>query len=104
MHVKKRTLKIGAEEKKMRLIDADKLKQSVTSEMLKAELNSHVYLTLECVVADIENQPTAYDVNKVIDQLKENSFIPGDWKGVSDKKVIMTEKGSEIVKAGRVNE
>ena len=53
----------------MRLIDADKIKQSVTNEMLKAELNSPVYCTLECVIADIDNQPTAYNVDKVVDRL-----------------------------------
>lgn len=55
----------------MRLIDADKIKQSVTNEMLKAELNSPVYCTLECVIADIDNQPTAYDVDKVVEQMEE---------------------------------
>lgn len=48
----------------MRLIDADKLKQSVTNEMLKAELNSQIYCTLECVIADIDNQPTVYNTDK----------------------------------------
>lgn len=55
----------------MRLIDADKIKQSVTNEMLKAELNSPVYCTLECVIADIDNQPTTYDVDKVVERLEE---------------------------------
>lgn len=55
----------------MRLIDADKLKQSVTNEMIKAELNSPLYCTLECVIADIEGQPTAYDVDRVVEQLEE---------------------------------
>lgn len=54
----------------MRLIDADKLKQSVTNEMLKAEPNSLVYLTLESVIADIEKQPTAYDAEKVVERLE----------------------------------
>lgn len=55
----------------MRLIDADKIKRSVENEMLKAELNSEIYCTLECVIADIESQPTAYDADKVIKQLEE---------------------------------
>lgn len=55
----------------MRLIDADKIIKSVTDEMLKAELNSPIYCTLECVIADIGSQPTAYDVDKVIELLKE---------------------------------
>lgn len=37
----------------MRLIDSDKIKQSVTIEMLKAELNSPIYCTLECVISDV---------------------------------------------------
>ena len=57
----------------MRLINADKIKQSVTNEMLKAELNSPVYCTLECVIADIDNQPTDYDVDKVVEQLEKES-------------------------------
>lgn len=55
----------------MRLIDADKIKQSVTNEMFKAELNSPVYCTLECVIADINEQPIAYDIDKVVKKLKE---------------------------------
>lgn len=59
----------------MRLIDADKIKQSVTNEMLKAELNSPVYCTLECVIADIESQPTAYDVDKVVEQMEKDTEL-----------------------------
>ena len=55
----------------MRLIDADKIKQSVTNEMFKAELHSPVYNTLECVITDIDNQPTAFDLESVIQQLEE---------------------------------
>lgn len=61
----------------MRLIDADKLKQSVTNEMLKAEPNSEIYCTLECIVSDIESCPTAFDVDNIIEyfreQVKENA-------------------------------
>lgn len=57
----------------MRLIDADRIKQSVMNEMLKAKLNSPVYYALECVIADIDNQPTAYDVDKVVKQLEEDA-------------------------------
>lgn len=55
----------------MRLIDADKLRQSVTNEMIKAELNSPLYCTLECVISDIDGQPTAYDVDKVVERLEK---------------------------------
>lgn len=56
---------------KGKLIDADKIKQSVTNEMLKAELNSPIYCTLECVIADIDRQPITFDVDKVVKQMME---------------------------------
>ncbi len=76
----------------MRLIDADKIKQSVTNEMLKSELNSPVYCTLECVIADIDNQPTAYDVDKVLERLTCESINCH----------IMTYRAVEIVKSGGI--
>ncbi len=54
----------------MRLIDAEKVKQGVINEMSKAELNSPVYCTLECVAAGIDSQSTAYDVDSVVQQLE----------------------------------
>jgi len=51
----------------------------------------------------IINQPTAYDAEKVLEQLKENSFVPGDWVGVSNSKVIMEEKAFRIVKSGGID-
>lgn len=54
----------------MRMINADTLKQSVTTEMMKVEINSPMYYTLECVIADIDNQPTAFDLDKVVEQLQ----------------------------------
>lgn len=52
----------------------------------------------------IARQPTAYDVDKVVEQLEESAFIPSDRIGVSELKIIMEEKAIEIVKAGGVNE
>lgn len=83
----------------MRLIDADKIKQSVTNEMLKAELNSPVYRTLECVIADIDNQPTAYDVDKVVEHLeKRKKYILTDF--------ILANKAYEVKERtmARINE
>lgn len=95
----------------MRLIDADKIKQSVTNEMLKAELNSPVYRTLECVIADIDNQPTAYDVDKVVEQLEElHEMVPVNRlldDIIKDKpkelgQLIAYRKAIEIVKSGGI--
>lgn len=91
----------------MRLIDADKIKQSVTNEMLKAELNSPIYCTLECVIADIDKQPTAYGMNKVIEQINNLDIkaIPrykggafGDYEGMDY--YIKKSDVLEILKAG----
>ena len=92
----------------MRLIDADKIKQSVTNEMLKAELNSPVYCTLECVIADIDNQPTDYDVDKVVEQLEKESqnieiIYPTDQGyDYEDAIGIDIDKAKQIVKSGGI--
>ncbi len=93
----------------MRLIDADKIKQSVTNEMLKAELNSPVYRTLECVIADIDNQPTAYDVDKVVERLEElmkaeceEDFDEEYEDGISVGKYRAYTDAVEIVKSGGI--
>lgn len=46
--------------------------------------------------------PTAYDVDKVVERMKEKSFVPGDRIGVSYVKIIMSEKAVEIVKSGGI--
>lgn len=93
----------------MRLIDADKIKQSVTNEMLKAELNSPVYRTLECVIADIDNQPTAYNVDKVVERLEElmkaeceEDFDEEYEDGISVGKYRAYTDAVEIVKSGGI--
>lgn len=81
----------------MRLIDADKIKQNVTNEMLKDELNSPVYCMLECVIADIDNQPTAYDVDKVVRKLE---------KGIEESALVTLKaafkEAIDIVKSGGI--
>lgn len=55
----------------MRLIDADK----ITS----GEIAKYLGRGYECCISDIEDmlkeQPTAYDVDKVVKQLDEKSFL-----------------------------
>ena len=90
----------------MRLIDADK----ITS----AEIAKYLGRGYEFCIPDIEDmlkeQPTAYDVDKVVKQLDEKSFFvatskefydnPQDGKNVSD--VIEISDAIEIVKGGGV--
>lgn len=97
----------------MRLIDADELRESVVKEMLKAELNSPIYCTLECVIADIEGAATAYDMDKVVEQLGKYSermekavngecFEEGNCQ-YDECAVCAFQKAIEIVKTGYVN-
>jgi len=55
-----------------RLIDADLLKESMkkfAQEQLLSEYQCSILVT--DVLDDIDNQPTAYDVDKVVEQLEE---------------------------------
>lgn len=72
----------------MRLIDADKIKQSVTNEMLNTELNSPAYCALENVIADIDSQPIAYDVDKVLSKLEE---VARDTDNYLKVRVLLSE-------------
>lgn len=50
-----------------------------------------------------DNIPAAYDMDRVVKQIKENSFVTGDRIGVAELKVIMSDKAVEIVKGGGLN-
>lgn len=60
-----------------------------------AQLNERT--ALKHLIAD---EPTAYDVDKVVEQIEEKSFIPGDRRGVSEIKVVFKDTAIEIIKAG----
>lgn len=76
----------------MRLIDADKLnfsEQHYNKSQMKAILDF------------IDNQPTAYDVNKVVKQLEERSKEYNSGLRLHGKPENMrTDEAIEIVKAG----
>lgn len=91
----------------MRLIDADEL-INILEEYANDKDSQAIYgegklrLILGDCKIEIEKFPTAYDVDNVVEQLEEKSFVPGDRIGVSDVKIIMSEKAVEIVKSGGV--
>ena len=64
----------------MRLIDADKLKETIEEE--KDDNDYMCCLCLESSKEIIDEQPTAFDVDKVVEQLEEYLFekycIEGD--------------------------
>lgn len=82
----------------MRLIDADK----IDFEKVFIGASDFAKDTREAAQKLIEEQPTAYDVDKVVERLEEKSFVPGDRIGVSDVKIIMSKKAVEIVKSGGI--
>ena len=66
----------------MRLIDADKLKEAIEEE--KVDNDYMCRLCLESIKEIIDEQPTAFDVDKVAELLEEYLFekycIEGDTK------------------------
>ena len=66
----------------MRLIDADKLKEAIEEE--KDDNDYMCRLCLESIKEIIDEQPTVFDVDKVVERLEEYLFekycIEGDAK------------------------
>lgn len=91
----------------MRLIDADLLKEKIIKDMefLQKGLGKdakYAHMASYSVLKDIDAQPTAYDVDKVVEHLENehiNCYRPGDYKYNNG-----IDKAIEIVKAGGINE
>nr|DAP10238.1 MAG TPA: hypothetical protein [Caudoviricetes sp.] len=79
----------------MRLIDADKL-----------NFSEHHYnkSQMKAILDFIDNQPTAYNVDRVVEQLKTDSSVKLYGSGNSNNYLISLEKVIEIVKAGGNND
>lgn len=82
----------------MRLIDADELKWDIRNSAPKS-VPLWVYET-------INKQPTAYDVDKTVEQLEEQSSRSNAIRNgrVFKFRTITTTKAIDIVKGGGVNE
>lgn len=78
-----------------RLIDADKLLE---------ELREYHPLSLSHgILSDIEYFPTAYDIDKVIEQLEKVSFVDVDEEYADDgQRMLFLHDAIEIVKKGVV--
>ena len=101
-----------------RLIDADalleqyNLKDATKYGNKDAEQQAHSYSTMMLYeIADmIEDAPTAYDIDKVVEELEENASrytkkyaTPYGNNGYRDTKAISIHKAIEIVKRGGVD-
>jgi len=84
----------------MRLIDADKLKEAIEEE--KDDNDYMCRLCLESTKEIIDNQQTAFDVDKVMEQLEDRSTLarPVGWSKAYE--IIMLKDAIEIVKGGGV--
>ena len=61
-------------------------------------------LQLQRFINKLKNIPTAYDVNKVVEQLKTDSSVKLYGSGNSDNYLIPVKRAIEIVKAGGIDE
>lgn len=87
----------------MRLIDADKytenIKNFANSIREKEPKFAAVY---DAIINSINRQPTAYDVDNVVRQLKTDSSVKLYGSGNSNNYLIPVKRAIEIVKQGGV--
>ena len=106
----------------MRLIDADKLLEETRKDRDYAEKNGFLdmYYERQVLIDRIESQPTAYDVNKVVEEIKTlkeealgeynldnnigNSIAENYRKDMNEDRCFAYDDAIEIVKAGGKNE
>ena len=92
----------------MRLIDADKLLKETRRDRDYARKNGFLdmYYERQVLIDRIESQPTAYDMDKVIEQLEEIRVKKTCNKEKCDTKelcrICVVDDAIEIVKGGRV--
>jgi hypothetical protein len=90
----------------MRLIDADELfKQISKNSYLVAQKNNSVEkgMTITGIKQAIDEQPTAYDVDKVVEEIQtyeSSEFI----RRCYDENLIYKDAAIDIVKRGGVND
>ena len=91
-----------------RLIDADKLLQDF-EEKFKATMMDSKYsamLTFDDAIDSVNEQSTAFDVDKVVKQLEESYFITEStfdddgWCNDDSEEVVNLNEAIEIVKRG----
>ena len=90
------SIRSGTGGQTMRLIDADELKKNLKS----VTLSNGTLLNTNTVLLLLDKYPTAYDVDKVVEQLKTDSLVKLYGSGNSDNHLIPVKRAIEIVKAG----
>ena len=94
----------------MRLIDADNIKGS--GKYIKTNGNFEPYIMLDDLVKLLNEQPTAYDVDKVIDELEKrkeevqrmkNTCVALSDLEVCDIENVTYKRAIEIIKQGTID-
>ena len=87
-----------------RLIDADKLLEETRKDRDYAEKNGFLdmYYERQALIDRIKAQPTAYDPEKVVEQLESLRNAEADYYYAGSNDVIDREDAIEIVKGGGV--
>ena len=88
-----------------RLIDADKQLDETSRDRDYARKNGFLdmYYERQVLIDRIKAQPTAYDVDKVAEQLESLSNAEADYYYASSNDVIDRDDAIEIVKGGGVD-
>ena len=90
----------------MRLIDVDELLKTFTVNSDGRRIpekdcdNFDITISLKEIKRIIREQPTAYDVDKVVEQLKNVSYERFGNAGMGGENVVNLDDAIEIVKAG----
>lgn len=79
----------------MRLIDADKFKGKIIA--------GHCYSGVNKLI-NVDDVPTAYDVDKVVEQLKNVSYERFGNAGMDGENVVNLDDAIEIIKAGGIDD
>ena len=83
----------------MRLIDADALKKDLKS----VTLSNGTLVNTNAVLYLLEEYPTAYDVDKVVEQLEDRSTLSRPVGWTKSYEIITLKDAVEIVKGGGVD-
>lgn len=83
----------------MRLIDADALKKDLKS----VTLSNGTLVNTNAVLYLLEEYPTAYDVDKVVEQLEDRSTLSRPVGWTKSYEIITLKDAVEIVKCGGVD-
>lgn len=82
----------------MRLINADKLKEAINSSLNTGRET----FSPEIICEAVDEQPTAFDVDKVVQQLEKRSTLAKPVGWTKSYEIVILNDAVEIVKGGGV--